>query len=404
GRRLPVGRVQTPTLSLLVQRRLEIENFKPKDFFELKVNFNNKYEGMWFKDAKGNTKFELKSDAEAILNKINGKTGKVTVKDVIEQKVNPKELFDLGSLQAEANKKFGFTMQKTLDVAQVLYDKYKVLSYPRTDSKYIMNSQVPELPQLLQAVNSTKYSEFVTNIISRNIPISKNFVNDKKVSDHYAIIPTKKSLNLSEVTDEVKNKQVIATKEDIENIYDLVIRRFLAVFYPEAIYEKTEIVTEVEGETFKTNGRILKDPGWEVVYGKDAVDVEEDSDNEEKTLPPIDKGEENSITKSDLLTKQTKAKPHYTEGTIGKAMENAKDYIEEAALKKEMKEADAGLGTVATRAQIIENLIARKYVIRKGKQIIATDLAVKLIEIAPDRLKSPEVTAQWEIELRLIEE
>lgn len=404
GRRLHVGRVQTPTLSLLVQRRLEIENFKPKDFFELKVNFNNKYEGMWFKDAKGNTKFELKTDAEAILSKIDGKIGKVTIKDVIEQKVNPKELFDLGSLQAEANKKFGFTMQKTLDVAQILYDKYKVLSYPRTDSKYIMNSQVPELPQLLQAVNSTKYSEFVTNIISRNIPISKNFVNDKKVSDHYAIIPTKKTLNLNEVTDEVKNKQVIATKEDIENIYELVIRRFLAVFYPEAIYEKTEIVTEVEGETFKTNGRILKDPGWEVVYGKDVIDAEEDSDNEEKTLPPIEKDEENSISKSDLLTKQTKAKPHYTEGTIGKAMENAKDYIEEASLKKEMKEADAGLGTVATRAQIIENLIGRKYVIRKGKQIIATDLAVKLIEIAPERLKSPEVTAQWEKELRLIEE
>lgn len=404
GRILHVGRVQTPTLSLLVKRRLEIENFQTKDFYEIKANFGGKYDGMWFKDAKGNTKFEEKSEADAITQKINGQEGTVVSKVVETKPVYPKELFDLGSLSTEANKKFGFSMQKTLDVAQVLYDKYKVLSYPRTDSNYIMSSQIPELPTLLNAVDTPEYSEFVKNIIERKIPTSKRFVNDKKVTDHHAIIPTKKVINWNEVTDEVKQGTLIATKDDIKKLYDLVVRRFLSVFYPEAIYEKTEIVTEVVGETFKTNGRILKDPGWEVVYGKEVNESEEENENDEKTLPPIEKDEVNLVSKVEAMAKQTKPKPQYTEGTIGTAMENAKDYVEEDELKAEMKEAGAGLGTVATRAQILENLIKRNYVVRKGKQIIASDLAVKLIEIAPERLKSPEVTAQWEKELRLMEE
>ena len=404
NRRLHVGRVQTPTLSLLVKRRLEIENFKPKDFYEIEVNLGGKYTGLWFKDTKGNTRFDTKEEAEAVVAKIKDQIGTVVEKDVVQQKVRPKELFDLGSLQTEANKKFGFTMQKTLDIAQLLYDKYKVLSYPRTDSKYIMSSQVQELPSLLEAVNLPEYSEFVADIKQRNIPTSNRFVNDKKVSDHYAIIPTKKGINWAEVQDEAKGRSVVATKEEIKKLYDLVVRRFLSVFYPEAIYEKTEIVTEVAGETFKTNGRILKEPGWEVVYGKDVADNEEEKNEEEKTLPPIDKGESNKVTDTKLLTKQTKPKPHYTEGTINTAMENAKDYLEEDELKEEMKETGAGLGTVATRAQIIESLIQRNYVIRKGKSIIASDTAVKLIEIAPDRLKSPEVTAQWEQQMRLMEE
>ncbi|MGF7535593.1 DNA topoisomerase III [Bacillus mexicanus] len=408
GRTLHVGRVQTPTLSLLVNRRLEIESFKPKDYFEIKATFGGKYEGIWFKDAKGNTKIDVKQNAENIINKIANKTGTVVSKDVVETKINPKELFDLASLQSEANKKFGFTMQKTLDIAQLLYDKYKVLSYPRTDSKYIMSSQVAELPKHLEAINTPEYKEFVKYIYSKNIPTSKKFVDDKKVTDHFALIPTKKTINWNEVTDEYDKKgNLIASKDDIRNIYDMVVRRFLAVFYPEAIYEKTEIVTKVEDETFKTNGRILKDPGWEIIYGKDINKGEVESDtenNNDKTLPPIEKGEEYKTDTVDLLSKQTKPKPHYTEGTLGTAMENAKDYLEEDELKEEMKESKAGLGTSATRAAIIENLIKRKYIIRKGKQVIASDLAVKLIEIAPDRLKSPEVTAQWERELRLIEE
>lgn len=406
GRTLHVGRVQTPTLSLLVNRRLEIENFKPKDYFEIKTKFGDKYEGLWFRSAKGNTKLDEKEEAEKIINKVKGKIGKVINKEVVETKVNPKELFDLPSLQSEANKKFSFSMQKTLDIAQLLYDKYKVLSYPRTDSKYIMSSQVAELPKHLEAVSTPEYAEFVTNIFERNIPTSKRFVDDKKVTDHFALIPTKKKLDYNEITNEYdKKKNLIASKDEIIKIYDMVVRRFLAAFYPEAIYEKTEIVTEVEGETFKTNGRILRDPGWEIIYGKDLNNEDDERENNnEKTLPPIEKGEEYLTSNVDLLSKQTKPKPHYTEGTLGTAMENAKDYLEEDELKEEMKESKAGLGTSATRAGIIENLIKRKYIIRKGKQVIASDLAVKLIEIAPDRLKSPEVTAQWEKELRLIEE
>ncbi|MGN5650486.1 DNA topoisomerase 3 [Bacillus sp. Brlt_9] len=399
GKTLHVGRVQTPTLSLLVKRRLEIENFKPKTYFEIKAKFGDKYDGMWFKDSKSNTKFETKDAAMEVIKKISNQTATVTNKDVIEQKVNPKELFDLSSLQREANKKFGFTMQKTLEVAQLLYDKYKVTSYPRTDSKYIMSSQVAELPQLLNPLKNDKYGEFVDNIINRGIPTSKKFVNDKKVTDHYAIIPTKKKLDPNEVVDDKT-----ATKQEILQLHDLIVRRFLSVFYPEAIYEKTEIVTEVQGETFKTNGRILKDAGWEVVYGKDVNETDEESDNDEKTLPPIEKGEESVTKTSDPIQKQTKAPPHYNDSTLGGAMENARDYLEEENLKEEMKEAKAGLGTVATRAQIVENLISRNYIARKGKQLIATDLGVNLINIAPERLKSPDVTAEWERELRLMEE
>lgn len=408
GRTLHVGRVQTPTLSLLVRRRLEIEKFQAKDYFEIKTSFGDKYEGTWFKESKGNTRLDQKTDAEAIKQKIVNQESKVTIKNVEEAKVKPKELFDLGSLSAETNKKFGFTMKKTLDVAQLLYDKYKVLSYPRTDSKYIMSSQIPELPELLKAVDSPQYNEFVEDIFDRGVPSGKHFVNDKKVKDHYAIIPTSKPVNWNEVKDEIVKGEVIATKEDIQKLYDLVIKRFLSVFYPAAVYEKTEIVTEVAGETFKTNGRILKEAGWQIIYGKDVNDNENENENENendgKTLPPIEKDEMNLVKDIHIIPKQTKAKPHYTEGTIGTAMENAKDYLEEEELKAEMKEADAGLGTVATRPQIIENLISRKYATRKGKQLIATDLGVQLIQIAPDGLKSPEVTAQWEKELRLMEE
>jgi DNA topoisomerase-3 len=401
---LHIGRVQTPTLSLLVKRKLEIDNFISKDYFELSSEFGNKYSGKWFKDNKSNVRFDEKEKMNEIVEKIKGKEAKVVIKEIKPESEKPKELFNLGGLQKEANRKLGFTVKKTLEVAQELYDKYKVLSYPRTSSAYLMESQVAGFPQILKSLSIDEYKEFTADIIDAGIPTGKHFVDDKKVSDHYAIIPTKKQVNWSEFRDDPKSG---VTKKELHDLYDLVAKRFLSVFYPKAQYEKTEIVTEVEGETFKTSGRILLDLGWKKVYAKEKPEEKENKKETEddKELPFIDKGEVNNVTLVKPESKQTKPPSHYNDATIVAAMESAKDYLEEDELKEDLKDAGAkiGLGTEATRATIIENLFNRNYAERVGKQIIATDLGVKLINIAPVNLKSPEITAIWEAKLKRME-
>jgi DNA topoisomerase-3 len=401
---LHIGRVQTPTLSLLVKRRLEIEGFVSKDYYELSAEFGSKYSGKWFKDNKSNVKFDEKDKMNEIADKIKGKTGKVISKTVNPTNEKPKELFNLGGLQKEANRKLGFTAKKTLEVAQELYDKYKVLSYPRTSSAYLMDSQVASFPQILKSMSVEQYKEFTADIIAAGIPTGKHFIDNKKVTDHYAIIPTKKQVNWSEFQDDLKSG---VTKKELASLYDLVAKRFLSVFYPEARYEKTEIVTEVEGETFKTGGRILIDLGWKKVYEKEkeTEPVEKKETEEDKELPIIEDGETNEVTVVKPESKQTKPPSHYNDATLVAAMESAKDYLEEDDLKDDLKDAGVkiGLGTEATRDTIMENLFVRNYAERKGKQIIATDLGVKLIKIAPINLKSPEITAIWEAKLKKME-
>ena len=412
GRALHVGRVQTPTIAILAQRRLEMENFKPEEYFEIEVDFGNKYKGRWFKDQKGNTKFDKKEDAQLIVDKVSGKIGTVTVKDVVEDKENPKTLYDLGDLQVEANRKFGFTAKKTLDIAQLLYEKYTILSYPRTDSKHLGTVHIPELEPTLNAIRIPQYAKFVDHILDEGIKTSKHFIDDSKVSDHHALIPTDLTPDLSAVTDEPKAG---IRRDDILKIYDLVVKRFLAVFYPPALYEKTEIVTTVEDETFKTSGKILISAGWKEIYG---AEVEEDEEEEEtpkkgknqeekvkvQKLPPIDLNETNPAQEVDLQEKTTKAPTPYTEGKLIGVMKNPRSLLDDEGLKKAMKEAGAGLGTQATRQDIIENIISRGYVERKGKTLMATDLAMKLIHIAPEELKSPEITAEWEQKLTNIQD
>jgi DNA topoisomerase-3 len=401
---LHIGRVQTPTLSLLVKRKLEIDNFVSKDYFELSAEFDKKYTGKWYKENKSNVRFDEKIQMEEIAEKIKGKPSKVISKEVNPTNEKPKELFNLSGLQKEANSKLGFTASKTLEVAQELYDKYKVLSYPRTSSAYLMDTQIPSFPHILKSLSVDEYKEFTADIITAGIPTGKHFVDNKKVSDHYAIIPTKKQVKWTEFQDDLKSG---VTKKELRDLYDLVAKRFLSVFYPEAKYEKTEIVTEVEGETFKTSGRILLDLGWKKVYAKEKPVVVEDKkeSDDDNELPPIEKGEVGITTSIKPESKQTKPQPHYNDRSLIGAMEKAKDYLEEDELKENLKDAGAtiGLGTEATRASIMENLFIRNYAERKGKQIIATDLGVKLINIAPDNLKSPEITAIWEAKLKRIE-
>lgn len=405
GRALHVGRVQTPTVAILVQRKQEIANFTPHDYFEIEAEFGAKYKGKWFKEQLSNTKFDKKEDAEALVAKVNGKNGTVVEKSVEEEKENPKTLYNLADLQREANRKFSFTAKKTLDVAQQLYEKYTVLSYPRTDSRHLGTVHVPELKPTLEAVAVGDYEKFVDEILAKGIKTSKHFINDDKVSDHHALIPTKKTPDYREFSDDPKAG---VTKDDLIKIYDLVVKRFLAVFYPAALYEKTEIVTEVEGETFKTSGKILVSAGWKEIYGAEVEDEEDEEEAPKKgakekvkvvKLPPIAKGETNAVNETELQAKQTKPPSHYTEGGLIGIMENPRRLLDDEDLKEAMKEAGAGLGTQATRQDIIENVIKRGYVERKGKTLIATELAEKLISIAPIELKSPEITAEWEQKL-----
>lgn len=408
GNVIHAGRVSTSIMAILAKRRLEIENFVPVNYFEIAAVFGDKYKGTWYKGNKSDTKIDSKEEADALVSKIKGKEGKVIAKDVTIDKEGHKELYNLSTLQNDANKKYGYTMQKTLDIAQVLYETYKVLSYPRTDSKYLTKSQIPELPILLDSIRGSEYDKFIDEVVAKGIPTSSKFVNDAKVSDHYALIPTKKKVDWTAFKDEYDNKKkIVATKEELLNIFNLVVKRFLAVFFPPTIYEKTEIITEVEGETFKTNGKILVDLGWKAIYGNSEEKDENDSEDEksnDKTLPPIDLNEVNMTTKEESLAKATKPKAHYTDATLNNVLDNARELIDDEELKGEMKIAKAGLGTSATRANLVENIIKRGYAIRKNKSIIASDLAVKVISITPERLASPEITAQWEQSLRLIEE
>lgn len=380
---LHMGRVQTPTIAILAKKRKEIDAFKTEKYFEVEAEFENKegiYKGTWFKNKLGNTRFDKKEEADRVVNKINGKQGKVVKKDVIEEKVKHDLLYSLTTLQQDANKKFGYKASKTLKLAQSLYETHKILSYPRSESEVLGEDHVPQLKPTLQAINSGSYQPFANHILTQGIKTTKRFVNNDKLTDHHAIIPTTVKPNISKLS------------KDEQNIYDLVVKRFLSCFYPEAKYEKTEIVTEVEQETFKTSGKIEIDAGWKVVYGKD------DSNAKEAKLPIIAQDEINKVKRSESNNKETKPPKHYTEGTLLGVMKNPKKLLTD----KELKDAitGAGLGTPATRDAVIENIVKRGYIARKGKQLIATDLGMKLIEVSPDELKSPEITADWEQKLK----
>lgn len=396
GDTLHIGRVQTPTLAILVKRKQEIENFQSKDYFEVKVNFGGKYDGLWFKEKLGNTKFDEKGEAERVALKVRGKQGTITQKETKTERANPKELYNLSQLQVDANKKYGFSAEETLKLAQTLYEKYKFLSYPRTSSNYIGTEDAKELKKVLGAITDAAYLPYVQNVLGRNVPTGKHFVDDSKLSDHHALIPTVKKQDLNELNGDSK-----AT--ELRQLYDLVVRRFLAVFYPATEYERTTIITESEGDTFKTTGKIMVKAGWKEVYGDS--DSEDDKD---ELIAPVQKGESNPVARAEVLAKQTKPPEHYTEGQLIEIMEDPRKLVQDDELKQVLKERGAGLGTEATRAGTIRSLKDRGYValVGKGKKqkLVATKRAEELIAIAPKELVSPDITASWEKKLLAIQE
>jgi DNA topoisomerase-3 len=423
-----LGRVQTPTLALIVERDSEITNFVPKDyfevvaeeieahvrgyvtnFFEVVANFRapgGEYAGRWF--GKQGSRFDKKEEAEAVALKVEGKLGAVKSVEKKAAREKPPLLHDLTSLQRAANVRYGFTAARTLELTQSLYEK-KFVTYPRTSSRHLSKAVAEEIEAHVRAASVGPYVPFIEKILAGGKPkLTSRHVDDKKVTDHHAVIPTKQQINAA------------ALSPDEKRIYDLVARRFLAAFFPDAELERTTVVTEAEGEKFITRGTVVLKQGWREVEppsrearranaeeakasgGKDSGDeakkINEDEDEEGLELPPLKADDPADVLKAEAVARKTNAPPRYTESSLLGAMETAGKKVEDDELRLAMR--DAGLGTPATRAAIIETLLKREYVVREKKALVATAKGAALIKMLPSPLlKSAELTGRWEQKL-----
>jgi DNA topoisomerase-3 len=391
-----VGRVQTPTLAILVEREERIRNFKSRDYWEVHGRFGAKageYAGRWFdRDFAKSDDVELKherlwkqEDADRIVAACRDQIGEVTEESKPATQLSPL-LFDLTSLQRDANSRFGFSAKTTLSLAQALYERHKVLTYPRTDSRALPEDYLATVKKTLGELSGTPYSAFASSILKQGwVRPNKRVFNNAKISDHFAIIPT---LQKPKHLNEAESK-----------LYDLVVRRFLAVFYPAAEYLQTTRITKVAAHYFRTDGRVLQVPGWLTVYGKSA---QEESDN----LPRVTQGERIAVLEVSAVPSQTKPPARYTEATLLSAMEGAGKLIEDDELRAAMEA--KGLGTPATRASIIEGLINERYVERLGRELKPTWKAFRLLfalkHFGVDEITSPELTGDWEYKLKQMEQ
>ena len=376
GKVLSIGRVQTPTLALIVQRHHEIANFVPEDFWELKTT----YREVVFNATSG--RFKSPDEATEALNKI--KDALFVVKEVTEKKgkESPQRLFDLTSLQVECNKRWGWTADDTLRLIQSLYEK-KVTTYPRVDTTYLSDDIYPKVPDILKRM--TPYANLTASILGKKLPKSKKVFDNSKVTDHHAIIPTGQAPT-SLVGDERK-------------LYHLIALRFISAFYPDCEFMTTTIMGDAGGVGFKATGKVIVEPGWRIVYESDKSSADEQS--EDKILPPFTIGESGPHEPS-LLKKMTQPPKYYTEGTLLRAMESAGKTIDDEELRDAMKE--NGIGRPSTRAAIIETLFKRRYIYRERKNIMASQAGIDLIAtINEELLKSAKLTGLWENKLRRIE-
>jgi len=397
-----VGRVQTPTLSIVVEREEKIKKFVPRDYWEVRAEFvcaAGIYEGRWLdtKFKKDETDPERRAErlwskaaAESIVAACRNKMGAVTEESKPTTSMSP-GLFDLTSLQREANARFGFSAKNTLGLAQALYEKHKVLTYPRTDSRHLPEDYLNTVKQTLETISENhNYQPFSSQILNKNwVKPNKRIFDNTKISDHFAIIPTTLApKNLSEPE---------------QKLYDLVTRRFLAIFFPAAEFQVTTRYTEVSGHQFKTEGKVMTNPGWLAVYGKEVVD---EKDSEDKgMLVPVAKDEKvktDKVTANGLVTKPP---ARYTEATLLSAMEGAGKLVDDEELREAM--AGKGLGTPATRAAIIEGLLNEKYLLREGREMIPTAKAFQLMTLlrglGVSELTAPELTGEWEYKLSQME-
>ena len=397
------GRVQTPTLSILVERELQIRAFVPKGYWEVHATFGAKageYEGKWFDETLADQKVAergveqrperlwTQERAEQIVGECRGKTGEVHDEKKPARQLSPL-LYDLTSLQREGNSRFGLSARRTLQIAQALYEKHKAITYPRTDSRYLPEDYLAVAQSTLENFEGSEFGEFSKTVLKRGwLKPTKRVFNSAKVSDHFAIIPT---------------QQIPAKLDEIEmKVYAAIVRRFIAVFYPEAVYEVTNRITRVGAHAFRTDGKILKEAGWLAVYGKEAA---EEGGEEGKLLVPVLDGEKVKTVAILAEGLQTKPPARMTEATLLSAMEGAGKLIEDDTLREAMGE--RGLGTPATRAATIETLISEEYVRRIGRELVPTAKAFGLFEtldaLGIEILQSPEMTGEWEHKLKEIE-
>ncbi len=391
---LSVGRVQTPTLAFLVKRLDEITGFVPQKYATVTADFGD-YKGIMFSDQlKPDTHIEKLEQAEKLVNIIKGKPGTVSSVEVNKKKSLPPQLYDLTTLQRDANKHFGFTAEKTLQLAQSLYENHKALTYPRTDSRYLPPDMVPVVADTIKALPDIYIKYKDKAMPTKDTVNNKRIVDASKVSDHHAILPTPKEVNLDDM------------REDEKKLYDLVARRMLAAFYPVCEYESTKVITTVGRFNFRTTGITILIPGWREVppaIGKENdKEKKENEEEEDQTLPVLKKGDIRIVKDAKAEEKFTKPPAHYTDASLLLAMETAGKDSEDEEIVQQMK--GHGIGTPATRAAIIERIIKLKYAKRDGKQIIATDKGCALIKIAPDEITSAETTGRWEKALDKIAE
>lgn len=383
GALLSIGRVQTPTLALIVNKQKEIDAFVAEDYFEVQAEFGG-YTGMWI-DKEEHTRIEKEETAKAIVAKVSGKQATIIKVEKEEKKMPPPLLYDLTELQRDCNKKFGFSAKKTLDIAQNLYEKRKMITYPRTDSRYLSDDMKGKVHHTLRRLNELAEYQPYTQPLSGNISFTKRIIDNSKVTDHHAIIPTDGKLRLDSLTEEEKK------------VFSLVAARFLAVFYPYYRYETTKVYAEAEQENFLSKGTVILEEGWQAVEKAlvpASVSKKKKKEEEEQKLPALTEGERRKIEKAVVQKKKTKAPTPYTESSLLSAMENAGRFVEDEALKEQMK--DSGLGTPATRAAIIERLLTVGYIVRKGKTLVPTEKGRKLIEVVPVEMSSPQTTGKWE--------
>jgi DNA topoisomerase-3 len=394
-----LGRVQTPTLAIIVSREREIQAFVPQPYWLVHATFDPRYEGLWFDPVKADDKdtptgqetwLKEAERAEEIVTKVSGKTGTVESVERKEQSERAPLLYDLTSLQRDANRRFGFSARRTLQAAQSLYEGKKAITYPRTSSRWLSGDLVPQLKPTAQTlVGIPEYATAAQFVLRLDqLPLAR-VVNDAKVDDHHAIIPTDVEHDVSEFS------------PDERRIFDLVARRFLAVFHPPARYARTTVVTLVEEERFRTRGKVTLEAGWRGVYGVEA-DAEKEEDPESAELPPLEKGQQVKVVSAESEAKETKPPPRYTEATLLSAMETAGKFVDDEELREAMKE--RGLGTPATRAETIETLIRREYIERVGKDLAPTPKGLQVITMLEEnKLTSPELTGDWEKRLGDIE-
>ncbi len=420
-----LGRVQTPTLAIIVDRENKIKDFKPRDLHELHSRFRaaaGEYEGRWFDEAFQKDEDETERTkrllhrlqlnlpdaqqqldtkngslwdehraaprlwhreiAEAIQRKCSGKHGVVELEEKKPTTQVAPQLYDLTALQREANNRLGFSAKRTLQIAQALYERHKAITYPRTDSRALPEDYLPTVRSTLNSIDNP----FARRVLDNNwVKPNKRIFNNAKVSDHFAIIPT------GTIPRSLDNQE--------RALFDMITKRFVAVFFPPAQYENTTRITRVEGEPFKTEGKILVGPGWLEIYGREAT-----GDKPEENLPPVTQGEHVETIRIEIKTEQTRPPVRYNEGTILSAMEAAGKLVEDEELRDAMKE--KGLGTPATRAAIIETLISAHYLVRHGKELQPTPKAIQTITLlknAVPELTSPELTGDWEFRLHEIE-